>query len=116
MRAVGSGRSPNLRRSFSSSDLTQPQTLLFWDRQLYSSPFRSSITVDFKKLFSLKKEKGQKLFSLPSFTAPDTEVLQSFSGLDPRLKECLEISHFQCVQWLWMSYQKMIEDVKDSTK
>ena len=31
--AVGSGRSPNLRRSFSSSDLTQPQTLLFWDRQ-----------------------------------------------------------------------------------
>ena len=80
------------------------------------SPFRSSITVDFKKLFSLKKEKGQKLFSLPSFTAPDTEVLQSFSGLDSCLKECLEISHFQCVQWLWMSYQKMIEDVKDSTK
>ena len=34
VRAVGSGRSPNLRRSFSSSDLTQPQTLLFWDRQL----------------------------------------------------------------------------------
>ena len=32
VRAVGSGRSPNLRRSFSSSDLTQPQTLLFWDR------------------------------------------------------------------------------------
>ena len=50
------------------------------------------VEVDFKKLFSLKKEKGQKLFSLPSFTAPDTEVLQSFSGLDPRLKECLEIS------------------------
>ena len=35
VRAVGSGRSPNLRRSFSSSDLTQPQTLLFWDRLLY---------------------------------------------------------------------------------
>ena len=34
VRAVGSGRSPTLRRSFSSSDLTQPQTLLFWDRQL----------------------------------------------------------------------------------
>ena len=27
--AVGSGMSPNLRRSFSSSDLTQPQTILF---------------------------------------------------------------------------------------
>ena len=88
--AVGSGRSPNLRRSFSSSDLThQLQTPLFWDRHyLYDKE-----KADFKKLFSLKKEKGQKLFSLPSFTAPDTEVLQSFSGLDPRLKECLEISH-----------------------
>ena len=32
--AVGSGMSPNLRRSFSSSDLTQPQAILFWDRQL----------------------------------------------------------------------------------
>ena len=97
VRAVGSGRSPNLRRSFSSSDLTQPQTLLFWDRQctLYYGGNREfeydedKVEVDFKKLFS---EKGQKLFSLPSFTAPVTEVLQSFSGLDPRLKECLKIS------------------------
>ena len=84
--AVDSGRSPNLRRSFSSSDLTQPQTLTYWNRQFLV------VEVAFKKLFSLKKENGQKLFSLPSFTAPDTEVLQSFSGLDPRLKECLEIS------------------------
>ena len=92
VKAVGSGRSPNLRRSFSSSDLTQPQTLLFWDRLLrYGGEYKVD-EVDFKKLFSLKKEKGQKLFSLPSFTAPDTEVLQSFSGLDPRLKKCLEIS------------------------
>ena len=34
VRAFGSGRSPNHRRSFSSSDLTQPKTLLFWDRLL----------------------------------------------------------------------------------
>ena len=88
VRAVGSGRSPNLRRSFSSSDLTQPQTLLFWDR-LFDYNWNG---IEVKELFSLKKEKGQKLFSLPSFTAPDTEVLQSFSGLDPRLKKCLEIS------------------------
>ena len=89
--AVGSGRSPNLRRSFSSSDLTQPQTLLFWDRQFIYVGYK--VEVDFKELFSLKKEEGQKLFSLPSFTAPETEVLQSFSCLDPRLKECLEISY-----------------------
>ena len=91
VRAVGSGRSPNLRRSFSSSDLTQPQTLLFWNRQFWYGGNEVE-EVDFKELFSLKKEKGQKLFSLPSFTAPDTQVLQSFSGLDPRLKKCLEIS------------------------
>ena len=88
--AVGSGRSPNLRRSFSSSDLTQPQTLLFWDKKLLHSDGRPP-EVDFKWLFSKRKEEGKKLFSLPSFTAPDTEVLQSFSGLDPRLKQCLRI-------------------------
>ena len=92
--AVGSGMSPNLRRSFSSSDLTQPQTTLFWDRHF---PFvhnsEPKLEVNFKKLFSKRKEEGKKLFSLSSFTAPDTEVLQSFSGLDPRLKECLEIPH-----------------------
>ena len=88
--AVGSGMSPNLRRSFSSSHLTQLQTTLFWDRQYFSL----SEEVDFKKLFSERKKEG-KLFSLSSFTAPDTEVLQSFSGLDPRLKECLEISHLR---------------------
>ena len=86
--AVGSGMSPNLRRSFSSSDLTQPQTTLFWDRSMLSYYQGYSIEVDFNKLFFKKK----KLFSLPSFTAPDTEVLQSFSGLDPRLKECLGIT------------------------
>ena len=110
VRAVGSGRSPNLRRSFSSSDLTQPQTLLFWDRQFKYAE------VDFKKLFSLKKEKGQKLFSLPSFTAPDTEVLQSFSGLDPRLKECLEISDLnQYVRRLRRSCWSMMVDLTQYT-
>ena len=114
-RAVGSGRSPNLRRSFSSSDLTQPQTLLFWDRQLYYA-WNGVEKVDFKKLFSLKKEKGQKLFSLPSFTAPDTEVLQSFSGLDPRLKKCLEISDLnEYVEWLRKSCRTMMLEVAGYT-
>ena len=89
--AVGSGMSPYLRRSFSSSDLTQPQTTLFWDKWFGEGCWSGEI--DFKQLFSRRKEEGKKLLSLPSFTAPDTEVLQSFSGLDPRLKECLEISN-----------------------
>ena len=106
--AVGSGRSPNLRRSFSSSDLTQPQTLLFWDQKLGYSDNRPP-EVDFKRLFSKKKEEGKKLFSLPSFTAPDTEVLQSFSGLDVRLKQCLRISQLKGKYYmeLW-TYREML--------
>ena len=99
--AVGSDMSPNLRRSFSSSDLTKPRTTLFSKRhhfnlfslQQYLFSNTSSTEVNFKKLVFKRKEEGKKLFSLPSLTAPDTEVLQSFAGLDPRLKKCLEISH-----------------------
>ena len=120
--AVGSGMSPNLRRSFSSSDLTQPQTTLFWGKQFPSSRqwgffclSSHQNEVDFKKLFSKRKEKGKKLFSLPSFTAPDTEVLQSFSGLDPRLKECLEISHLhQYVERLRETCWEMLRELKYS--
>ena len=110
--AVGSGMSPNLRRSFSSSHLTQPQTTLFWNRRFKYS--YNEIKVDFKKLFFKRKEERKKLFSLPSFTAPDTEVLQSFSGLDPRLKECLEISHLhRYVERLRKTYWGMLEEVAE---
>ena len=120
--AVGSGRSPNLRRSFSSSDLMQPQTLLFWDQQLDTTEYKPG-KVDFKRLFSKRKEEGKKLFSLPSFTAPDTDVLQSFSGLDPRLKQCLRISQLnekyvkisqlneEYVERLRETYWRMLEEV-----
>ena len=116
--AVRSGMSPNLRRSFSSSDLTQPQTQLFWDREVKFYCLKEGQTeVDFKKLFSKRKEEGKKLCSLPSFTAPDTEVLQSFSGLDPRLKECLEISHLhKYVETLRWTYTIMLQNVADSLK
>ena len=110
MGAVASGMSPNLRRSFSLSDLTQPQIQLFCDRKYYYSSNQRMGEVDFKKLFSRRKEEGKKLFSGPSFTAPDTPVLQSFSGLDPRLKECLEISNLQqYVERLRVTYWEMEE-------
>ena len=98
--AVGSGLSPNLRRSFSSSDLTQPKTTHFWERQppwTHSSVLKQ---MNYEMLFVLRKTEGKKLFSRPSFTAPDTEVLQSFSGLDPRLKKCLGVSRLPYLEGL----------------
>ena len=112
--AVASGMSPNLRRSFSSSDLTQPRTQLFWDRQF---TYNKLIRLDyFKKLLSKMKEKGKKLFCLPSFTAPDTEVLRSFSYLDSRLKECLWISpEFLHAQRHWVACIGMLRPASDDT-
>ena len=107
--AVASGMSPNLRRSFSSSDLTQPQNQLFWKKRFPFSESRSIPEVNFKELFSKREEEGKKLFSLPSFTAPDSNVLLSFSGLDPRLKECLELSDLnEYVKWLRCTYVCMM--------
>ena len=108
--AVASGMSPNLRRSFSSSDLTQPQNQLFWDKRFPFSESSSIPEMNFKELFSKREEEGKKLVSLPSFTAPDTNVLLSFSGLDPRLKECLELSDLNNhVKWLRKTYVHMME-------
>ena len=90
--------------------MTQPQTTLFWDRQFnyaWDSPYKQA--VDSKNKM---KEKGKKLFFLPSFTAPDTEVLQSFSCLYPCLRECLEISHLNdFVDRLQRTYWGLLVDV-----
>ena len=88
--AISRGTPPNIRRSFSSSNLTEPQTNIFWWRQ-YMPTVPEYADVCFNNIFSRKKP-GERSFSLLSFTAPDTDILQSFSGLDPRLKECLGIS------------------------
>ena len=113
--AVGSGMSPNLKRSFSISDLTEPQTTLFWDRHLLYDD-QQNIEIDFRGLFLKKKMEGKKLFSLPSFTAPDTEVLQSFSGLDPRLKEFLKISDLhEYVEDLRDTYFKILSELTRHT-
>ena len=101
--AVASGMSPNLRRSFSSSDLTRPQTLLLWKRQF--THCYESREVDFNNFFSELKKKGKNIFSLSSFTAPGTDFLQFFSGLDPRLKECLQIPHLN---------QYYVENLRDT--
>ena len=129
--AISSGMCPNLRRSFSSSDLTQPKTTLFWDRNFFEysedciaiesmeDDFNDFFfcpelnQVDFKELFSKRRKNEKNLFLLPSFTAPDTEVLQSFSSLDPRLKECLEIPHVHLyVERIRETLWGMLEELK----
>ena len=129
--AVGSSISPNLKRSFSSSDLTHPETCIikeiFYKAQILQRSVRKrmmlllgknqyprkdqvqKIDIDFKQLFSKRKKKGGTCLS---FTAPDTDILQSFSGLDPRLKECLKISHLQqYVEDLRETYFRMLREV-----
>ena len=109
--AVASGMSPNLRRSFSLSDLTQPQNQLFWDKPFPFSYSSSIPEVNLKELFSKREEEGKKLVSLPPFTAPDTNVLKSFSGLDPRLKGCLGLSYLnKYVEMLRETYVGMMEE------
>ena len=67
--------------------------------------------MNFKELLSKREEEGKKLVSLPSFTAADTNVLQSFSGLHPRLKECLGLSDLnENVKWLRFTYVGMMEE------
>ena len=133
--AVGSGISPNLKRSFSSSDLSHPETYIIKEKiakkaQIFHRSFRKrrrlrkeilsknqyprddqeqKIDIDFKQLFSKRKKKGGTCLSL---TAPDTDILQPLSGLDPRLKECLKISHLQqYVDKLRNTYFYMLREV-----
>ena len=109
--AVASGMSPNLRRSFSSSDLTQPQNQLFLYKRFPFNDSSSIPEVNFKELFSKREEEGKKLVSLPSFTAPDTNVLLPFSGLDPRLKGCLGLSDLnEYVKWLRGTHVDLMQE------
>ena len=108
--AVASALSPNLRRSFSSSDLTQPQKQLFWDKKFTNHVM--TLKVNFKQFFQKRKAQEEMFFSRHSFTAPDTEVLESFSGLDPRLQECLEISYLQNVETLNEKYENLLYEVE----
>ena len=107
--AVASGMFPNLKRSFSSSNLTHPQSTLFWDRYFFM--FSMEPHIYFKEFFFERMQK-RKLFPLSSFTAPNTDTLQSFSGLDPRLKDCLEIADLhQYVERLRETYWGMLCEV-----
>ena len=105
-----------LRRSYSLSDISQLriQTDIVWRGKLIHNVestlkqvMKGETVVEcadanvpwkdiFEQFFSKKRKEGKKSCSSIYFTAPETDgILQSFTHLDPRLKECLGISHQQ---------------------
>ena len=101
---IRSGIPPKLKRSYSSSDLKRPQISLSSYRANWCG---TAITAnelpeyhvtdanrDFEYLdavtrMNCRRKQTKRLYSIPSFTAPDTDMLQPLSKLDPRLKACL---------------------------
>ena len=82
--ALKSDRSPNLRRSFSSSDLTQPERHIFCKSRSYPRK------INIQPILSSKRKQGKKLLPLPAYTAPDTDIFHPFLHLDYRLRICLK--------------------------
>ena len=127
--AVASGMSPRIRRSYSLSDLNQSQTILFWDRVFDIVPIleqkkkmnmiprkikRDKKNIKFSKYFMMKIKNGEKLFSLPSFTAPDTEMILPFTSLDTLLQDCLEISRLDdYVYGLGMTFNEVMRNISE---
>ena len=112
MTSIESLTPPTLRRSYSLSDLSQPQTDIFWrgtfERNVASTlkpmeVMRSTkerleedaMVIPWKEVFQ-RFFQGKKSCSNPSYTAPDTDgIFHLFTHLNPRLKECLGISDKQ---------------------
>ena len=135
MAAIASGISPRIRRSYSLSDLNQSQTILFWDRvfeivtileqnkklnevrqghdtMLPRKSKRDKKNIKFSKYFMMKKKNGK--ISLPSFTAPDTEMILPFTSLDSRLQDCLEISCLDdYVYVLGMTFNEVMRNISE---
>ena len=103
---IRSGIPPKLKRSYSSSDLNQPQISLSYRANWCGTAItanelpeyhvtdadRNSRSLQMNMLLlsgHLQPEQAKRLYSIPSFTAPDTDMLQPLSKLDPRLKACL---------------------------
>ena len=62
----------------------------------------------------MRKMNGEKLFSLPSFTAPDTEMILPFTSLDSRLQDCLEISCLDdYIYGLGMTFNEVMRNISE---
>ena len=92
MATVASGVCPQLKKSFSLSDLViQPQANLYWDRKLDEAEFGCCYVPEEEQ--KNVNQLSMREHGIVSFTSPESRVLQSFSDLDPRIRECLGISN-----------------------
>ena len=92
VRRIRNGTAHGLRKSYSLSDLTPLNTTV------------SHVVDDDDRgigrevvLRRWKKQRMKMCYNI-SFTAPDTDILTSFSHLDPRLKKCLGITDSQLLE------------------
>ena len=103
---IRNGTAHGLRRSYSLSDLTPLNTTVSHVDQ------RGMFCIGRKAILRRWKKQRMKMCYNISFTAPDTDILTSFSHLDPRLKACLRISDSQ----LLGVQRELIHDMKNDSK
>ena len=83
---IRNGTAHGLRRSYSLSDLTPLNTTV---SHVVDDDER---VIGRKAILRQRKKQRMKMCYIISFTAPDTDILTSFSHLDTRLQECLGIT------------------------
>ena len=86
---IRNGTAHGLRRSYSLSDLTPLNTTV---SHVVDDDDRG---IGRKAFLRQRKKQRMKMCYNISFTAPDTDILTSFSHLDPRLKKCLGVTDLQ---------------------
>ena len=100
---IRNGTAHGLRRSYSLSDLTPPNTTVSHvvddDERVIGRDAEERGMFDIRKaILRQRKKLRMKMCYNISFTAPDTDILTSFSHLDPRLKKCLGITDSQLLE------------------
>ena len=89
---IRNGTAHGLRRSYSLSDLTPLNTTV---SHVVDDDEREMFDIRREACLRQRKKQRMKMCYNISFTAPDTDILTSFSHLDPRLKKCLGITDSQ---------------------
>ena len=105
---IRNGTAHGLRRSYSLSDLTLNTTV----SHVVDDDEREMFDIRRKACLRQRKELRMKMCYNISFTAPDTDILTSFSHLDPRLMECLGITDSQLLE----VQRELIHDMKNDSK